>query len=234
MSILAFLYGMSFFSIEPISSRLKEQMIRANSWREGCPVRIEDLRLIRVPYLGFDNREHIGNMIVHKSVASEVLEIFKELKEIGYPIENISLVSEYRNKKELLSSNITSSFNCRLMTGSRYKWSKHSYGKAIDINPTQNPYIRKSTILPIEGKKYIGKKRAHTSNKPSNRAIILKDDKIVKIFKKYGWIWGGDWKSLKDYHHFEKRYNYSFNKKKKSIKKLFKRVTISEDCDEAF
>lgn len=33
-----------------------------------------------------------------------------------------------------------------------------------------------------------------------------KDDwmEVVAIFKKHGWSWGGDWKSLKDYPHFEK------------------------------
>jgi len=26
----------------------------------------------------------------------------------------------------------------------------------------------------------------------------------VKIFKKYGWKWGGDWHGVKDYQHFSK------------------------------
>jgi len=26
----------------------------------------------------------------------------------------------------------------------------------------------------------------------------------VKIFKKYGWKWGGDWSGVKDYQHFSK------------------------------
>jgi len=28
----------------------------------------------------------------------------------------------------------------------------------------------------------------------------------VSIFKKYGWIWGGDWKNFKDGSHFEKEF----------------------------
>jgi len=36
-----------------------------------------------------------------------------------------------------------------------------------------------------------------------NPYAILGDSSVVKIFKKYGWTWGGDWTSVKDYMHFQ-------------------------------
>ena len=33
--------------------------------------------------------------------------------------------------------------------------------------------------------------------------MIQKNSKITKIFKKYGFSWGGDWVYSKDYQHFE-------------------------------
>jgi hypothetical protein len=34
--------------------------------------------------------------------------------------------------------------------------------------------------------------------------MINIDSVCYKIFKKYGWEWGGDWTSIKDCQHFEK------------------------------
>ena len=34
----------------------------------------------------------------------------------------------------------TSSFNCRSATGSSH-WSEHAYGRAIDLDPIENPYV---------------------------------------------------------------------------------------------
>lgn len=40
---------------------------------------------------------------------------------------------------------------------------------------------------------------------------------VVAIFKKYGWEWGGDWKSFKDYPHFQKTFGHTWQ----SLKKLY-------------
>jgi hypothetical protein len=50
-----------------------------------------------------------------------------------------------------MEANNTSAFNCRPITGGT-AWSNHSYGRAIDVNPVQNPYIsRGGTVLPPNG-----------------------------------------------------------------------------------
>ena len=178
-------------------------METGNSWREGCPVALKDLRYLRVKYIGFSGEEMMGEMIVHKEVSVEVAEIFEALYNVGYPIKKMRLVSDYKGSDwQSIESDNTSAFNCRAATGSK-KWSKHSYGKAIDINPIENPYIsRKGNISHKASSAY--RKRVHQKSTRADKALLLKNDKAVRIFKKYGWFWGGDWSGVKDYQHFSK------------------------------
>ena len=190
-------------NVSPISSEIKQRMIKGNSWRRGCPVSVEDLRYLHIQYINFNGKQKVGEMIVHKAVADEVVNIFKELYNIGYPIHKMKLVSNYHgNDWQSIEADNTSAFNCRHATGSK-KWSKHSYGKAIDINSIENPYIsRTGHISHKESLKY--SKRVHKKDTSSDRAILLKYDQATQIFKKYGWKWGGDWSGVKDYQHFSK------------------------------
>ena len=71
--------------------------------------------------------------------------------------------------------------------------SNHAFGIAIDINPLLNPYVKKNSVEP-EGASY----------NPELSGTITEDSDVVKIFKSYGWNWGGDWTRGKDYQHFEK------------------------------
>ena len=191
-------------SIYSVPDNIQQTMKKAGSWKKGCPVPLQDLRYLRLQYLDFKGQTREGEMIVHKSVADEVVNIFNELYAIDYPIHKMKLVSAYKaNDWQSIEADNTSAFNCRNATGSK-KWSKHSYGKAIDINPIENPYIsRKGRISHKASLKY--KKREHRLDiHPDNRAVLLKHDQATQIFKKYGWKWGGDWSRVKDYQHFSK------------------------------
>jgi len=190
--------------IYKLSDNIQHTMKKAGSWKKGCPVPLKDLRYLRLKYLDFDGQTREGEMVVHKAVADEVVTIFNELYTIDYPIHKMKLVSAYKaNDWQSIEADNTSAFNCRNATGSK-KWSKHSYGKAIDINPIENPYIsRKGRISHKASLKY--RKREHRLDiHPDNRALLLKHDKATQIFKKYGWKWGGDWSGVKDYQHFSK------------------------------
>jgi hypothetical protein len=145
----------------------------------------------------------MGEIIVHKVVSNEVTEIFEALYEIDYPIRKMRLVSDYKGSDwQSIEADNTSAFNCRSATGSK-KWSKHSYGKAIDINPIENPYISRSgRISHKESLQY--RKRVHKNSTYADKAVLLKNDKATKIFKKHSWKWGGDWSGVKDYQHFSK------------------------------
>ena len=189
--------------ISKITPEVKQRMIKGNSWRKGCPVHLNDLRYIRLTYRDFNGRDARGEMIVHKDVASEVTQIFKELYEIGYPIRKMKLVSDYKGSDwQSIEADNTSAFNCRKATGSKH-WSKHSYGKAIDLNSIENPYISRSGHISHKASQQY-RKRVHKNHTAADKAVLLKSDKAVHIFKKYGWKWGGDWSGVKDYQHFSK------------------------------
>jgi poly-gamma-glutamate synthesis protein (capsule biosynthesis protein) len=179
-------------------------MLKGNSWREGCPVSLYNLRYLKVAYWDFNAKRRMGELIVHKDVSQSLLKVFGSLYAIKYPIEKMRLVSDYKgNDWQSIEAGNTSAFNCRPVTGNKKKWSKHAYGKAIDINPIQNPYISKSGRISHKASlKY--RHRKHKRQSAGDRAMLLAHDKATLIFKQNAWIWGGDWRSIKDYQHFKK------------------------------
>jgi len=191
-------------SESPITPAVKKRMIAGHSWHRGCPVALSDLRYLRMSYRGFDGKDHFGEMIVHRSVASDVRKIFGELYRMKYPIRRMRLVSDYKGSDYAsIEADNTSAFNCRNATGSG-KWSRHAYGKAIDLNPLENPYVSRSGHIAHKASLPYAKRTRRNPFKPENRAVLLRGGPVVTLFKKHGWRWGGDWHSIKDYQHFEK------------------------------
>jgi hypothetical protein len=191
-------------TISNITPKIKQRMINGNSYRAGCPVPTSRLNYITLTYIGFDGKEHKGELIVNKAVTNDVVNIFRELYNIKYPIKKMKLVSNYNGSDfASIEADNTSAFNCRFVDGTR-KWSNHSYGRAIDINPIENPYVSNSGHTSHK-KSYKFVNRVRKNSSTPYKAMILKSDKIVAIFKKYGWRWGGAWNCCKDYQHFDKK-----------------------------
>ncbi len=187
------------FKMEEIPEDVKEEMMGVTI-SEKSKMGFDDLSYLTLTYVGYDGKTYLGNMIVDKKLADEVLLIFEELYEAEFPIECIEPMYKYNGDDELsMESNNTSSFNDRPVTGGT-GLSYHQLGRAIDINPYVNPYVKKSEdiVLPASAEMY-------TDRKLDEKGMIKADGICVNIFKKYGWTWGGDWTSLKDYQHFEKR-----------------------------
>lgn len=180
-------------------------MIDGDSWRKGCPVRLNDLRYIQVSYRDFQAKTQTGELVMHKDVAKDIVAIFKELYRLDYPIWQMGLVSDFSSSDyQSIEADNTSAFNCRKVTEGQ-KWSKHAYGLAIDINPIENPYLKKGKHSSHK-KSLKYEKRVHQNpTDPHDRALLLKDDKATQVFIKHGWEWGGDWKHIKDYQHFQKK-----------------------------
>ncbi len=221
------------YEVSKISSEIKHRMIKGNSWRKGCPVALKDLRYIRLTYLDFKGVSQEGELIVHKDISKDIVEIFESFYYFKYPIKKMKLVSDYKgNDWQSIEADNTSAFNCRPVTGNKNKWSNHAYGKAIDINPIENPYVsKKGTSSHSKSTPYLPPKRIHKNELlATDRAMFLKNDIVVKIFKDYGWRWGGDWKGIKDYQHFDKNKQDSENHNNIVSEK----VTKSKNIDEIF
>lgn len=189
--------GQDNFTHQPLTGEVISR-IKGVSWKEEAPVGLSDLSYVQVLHWGFDHREHTGELIVHKRVAEEIIQIFKELYEARFPIEKIKLIDEYGADDGLsMEDNNTSAFCFREIEGKKGILSKHSYGIAIDINPVQNPHIKGQKISPTAGEEYRDRENIR-------KGMIVKDGICYRTFKERGWTWGGEWKSLKDYQHFQK------------------------------
>lgn len=184
------------FMMQPVTPSIEERIV-GRSWKKGSPVSLNQLTYIQVTHWGFDDELHKGEMLVHKSVAAELLEIFQILYEAKYPIERMELIDNFdANDDASMEANNSSSFCFRQMTNGG-TLSKHSYGLAIDINPFMNPYISGNYIAPKGSERYIDRDQVR-------QGMIIKGDVLYNAFIERGWIWGGDWETPKDYQHFEK------------------------------
>jgi len=162
----------------------------------GIPIPPEikkNLILIEIQYYSFDHKLHQGQLVINKQLRSDLIKIFKRIKQERFPVEKAVPIVYYNwNDEKSMADNNTSAFNYRFIAGTK-KLSNHSYGTAIDINPLFNPYIRKDLRQP-EGSVY----------NPSRKGTITGDSFLVKEFRLLGWDWGGNWINKKDYQHFEK------------------------------
>jgi hypothetical protein len=168
---------------------------------EDCKITYDDLRYIKLKYYDFEGNVHDdGELIVNAKLAKEVTKIFYELYEEKYQFASIKLVDDYGEPHDdnlSMAANNTSAFNYRKITG-KTKLSQHSYGRAIDINPLMNPYIKKDgSISPANGAEYVDRSLGLPG-------MIDHDDLCYKLFKAKGWTWGGN-STEKDYQHFSKK-----------------------------
>jgi hypothetical protein len=189
------------FCQEEISDAVFSRMM-GKSYKEECTTPREELRYLRVLHYNKVGEELQGELVCHKDIADDLLAIFRELYQAKYPIERMVLIDEYDADDEAsMRANNTSAFNFRKASGMR-TLSKHSTGMAIDINPLYNPLVKhregRTRVYPSNATPYIDRSQDFPYK-------IVKGDLCYRLFKKYGFSWGGDWKSSKDYQHFEKR-----------------------------
>ncbi len=170
----------------------------ASSWHAGCPVERAELRRLSVPYWDFAGRPANGVLVVNAAVAEELRAIFGELFRHGFLVERMAPTDEYGGSDDRsMEANNTSAYNCRDVTGVKGRFSNHSWGRAIDINPLTNPYVKDNKVLPPAGRSYLDRTKAYAGG-------ILRDSFTVQAFVKRGWTWGGSWPDRQDYQHFEK------------------------------
>jgi hypothetical protein len=166
------------------------------SWHQGCPLPVDQLRALDAPYWGFDDRPHEGRIIVAADQVDAVESVLHDLFDARYPIHRIEPVDRYGGSDDAsVRADNTSGFNCRSATGGS-GWSEHAYGRAIDLNPLENPYVRGTTVLPPQSAPLLDRAR-------TDQGMVHAGDAAVRAFSKVGWIWGGRWPgATKDYQHF--------------------------------
>lgn len=166
----------------------------------NCPPAIRNRqKLVEVSYYSFDGKVHQGQIVIDKSLVNDLKAVFKLALEIKFPIYSVIPVAHPNFRKNnrwdddlSMAANNTSGFNYREKTGGG-SLSNHAYGRAIDINTVQNPYVKGSLVLPPNANYDTNAAGTLTANHP-----------ITKKFIELGWDWGGSWERLQDYQHFEK------------------------------
>lgn len=155
---------------------------------------IDSLKLIDVEYFDADGVLRSGQLVVNIAVAEDVLEAFKIIKKTKFPVAKAIPIVEFDwDDNASMNANNSSAFNYRFIAGTE-RLSHHATGRAIDINPVQNPVIYSDGKISPKGAKY----------NPNVPGTFTADSEVVIFLKSRGWRWGGDWTSLKDYHHFDK------------------------------
>jgi len=184
------------FISEPLPDYIIE-FIDGLSFKENTTLTHDDLTYLTITHVDFNGENRTGNMIVAAELGEEVLEIFQEIYESGFPVYSIYLIDYFDACDDRsMAANNSSAFNFRYVVNTN-RLSRHAFGVAIDINPVQNPYVRGETILPAAGIDYLDRTDIRSG-------MITPGDAVYEAFVSRGWTWGGNWRSLKDYHHFEK------------------------------
>ena len=193
------------FSIREISDDLFDRMKGGRTYKDDCIVPREDLRYLLVLHKDKDGNTHQGEMVVHKLIAEDVLEIFEKLYDAGYPIERMVLPDNYMAEDEpMMRDNNSSCFNFRFISHTT-RVSKHGLGMAVDINTLYNPYhkfvenddgTQTEVIEPATGAPYLDRTQSFDYK-------IEKGDLCYTLFIEKGFEWGGDWTDRKDFQHFE-------------------------------
>lgn len=169
-------------------------------------IKLVDLRYLTIVHHDFEGNLQEGELVVNEKLAFDVMQIFRGLFKAEFPIQQMSLIDTFgapgmalsELDKRSMAANNTSAFCYRTITGDPTRVSNHGLGCAVDINPVQNPYVKGNDVFPLEGRSYLNRD-------PEIPGVITEEGIVYSAFKELGWEWGGDWKGLQDYQHFEKK-----------------------------
>jgi len=158
-----------------------------------CP-RWDELAYLVVDHVTFDGGTSRGELVVAAALAPRVVSLFRRLWQLGFPIRQLRLVDDYAASDDRsMSADNSSAFNFRVVDGTD-ELSQHALGRAIDLNPVENPWRRSDRLLPAEG-------AAFTDRTNIRAGMIVRPGPVVAAFDELGWEWGGDWRHAFDDHH---------------------------------
>jgi len=189
---------------DPIVTRIPDRqwrrMVETGTWRTGCPVGRKELRRLEIGYVDFEGRSKRGVIVAHRDSIDDLAAIFTTLYDEGFPIARMKPVERYGGDVvRSLEANNTSAFNCRKPTqiNAPVAASPHANGRAIDINPVQNPWTDPRCD-------YCWVPSARYAKATDGPGVIRKGSLPVRLFKQRGWIWQNI--KVPDYMHFDTGY----------------------------
>ena len=190
-------YKSYLFASQPVPKTVQVRM-QGKSMPDHATIGFDDLRYLTVYHYDYEGRVKKGELVCNQAIAHDLLCIFRALFSRGYPIYSIRLVDDFDGDDEAsMQANNTSCFNYRNVFGTN-KLSRHAFGMAVDINPLQNPCVRGSRIQPKTATEYVDRTRDFPHK-------IDENDFCKEVFTSFGFRWGGNWRYVKDYQHFDKR-----------------------------
>ena len=182
-------------SVERLSTKLRRRMTGV-SWHRGCPVGLRDLRLLKATHLDFHGHAKQGRLVVNEDDAKGMLRVLTRTYAKRFPIRRMELIDRYgADDHRSMRHDNTSAFNCRFVNGTS-RWSLHAYGRAIDINPRENPYVDGDFVSPPEG-------RPFADRSDHRKGMLYGHGSVARAMKRIiGWRWAGSWSGARDYQHF--------------------------------
>jgi D-alanyl-D-alanine carboxypeptidase len=175
------------------------RIVATGAWHVGCPASQRQLRRVEVNFHGFDGAVHRGVLVVNADVASEVARIFTHLFDQHFPIHRMVPIEAYGGDDNAsMAADNTSAYNCRRASQANAPptASPHANGRAIDVNPYENPWVDDRCGC-FEPDTYYGTHRAGTG-------VITKGGIAWTVFTKAGWIWQDN--ASIDFQHFDTGY----------------------------
>ena len=174
-------------------------MQRAGVVRAGCPMTRRDLRRVQVNFHTFDRSVDRGTLVVNRDVAREVAAIFTDIFRSGFPIRKMRPIEKYDGDDNAsMADDNTSAYNCRdaSQANSNAYDSPHANGRAVDINPRENPWWdpRCQCFMPT----------SRYAERTPGKGKILRNGDVWRAFTRRGWIWQD--LPTADYQHFDTGY----------------------------
>jgi hypothetical protein len=180
-------------TIARVTPAIRERM--GSTWSPRCPVSLDQLRYLTVSFRGFDGRPHTGELVVARRVAQDVVGVFRTLYDENFAIEEMRLpTTADLTAAPTGDGNNTAAYVCRAARGQK-RFSAHAYGTAVDINPFNNPDVKRDLVLPELASAYADRKWVRPG-------MFLAGSSAVRALTDIGWTWGGTYRSSKDYMHF--------------------------------
>ena len=185
------------FRADTIPPLVFERM-KGKSLPKNAEIQVSDLRYLQLSYFDYAGNACTGEMVCHKAIADDLVAIFRRLFLEGYPIAGMRLIDDFDASDDAsMAANNTSCFNYRQVSGSQVL-SRHARGLAVDVNPLENPFVQGDKVDPPAGAEFVDRSKDFPHK-------ISQGDLCYKLFTERGFIWGGNWRSVKDYQHFEKK-----------------------------